>query len=141
MTHVDILVSIAVDSLTDDLLSPAWKTESGSEHHPTYGHCYATSEALYHLLGGKNEGWVPMVLNHTRWPEGLAPGRTHWFLKNKDTGEIVDATEDQFNIPVDHWKGIGSGFLTAHPSRRAATLIERIERTLRNRPSPTVPTP
>lgn len=28
------------------------------------GNCYVTSEALYHLLGGKAAGWTPHSLKH-----------------------------------------------------------------------------
>src|SRR4051812_48635793 len=52
------------------------------------GNCYATSEALYHLLGGKRAGWTPQYMN-TR-----ATGN-HWFLKHK-TGLIIDPTRKQF---------------------------------------------
>ena len=39
--------------LSPDLLKPQFRKQG---EHPLYGHCYAASEALYHLLGGKNEG-------------------------------------------------------------------------------------
>lgn len=34
------------------------------------GNCYVTSEALYHLPGGKASGWKPMTVRHE--------GAVHW---------------------------------------------------------------
>ena len=82
------------------------------------GNCYAASEALYHLLGGKKKGWVPVHMN-TR-----ATGN-HWFLKHK-SGLILDITFKQFpkSIKPDYEKGRGTGFQTKRPSRRAKKLME-----------------
>lgn len=57
------------------------------------GNCYVTCEALYHLLGGKEAGWKPMVM---KWE-----GDTHWFLKHDLTGQILDPTKSQFKRPPD----------------------------------------
>ena len=82
------------------------------------GNCYAASEALYHLLGGKKKGWTPIYMN-TR-----ATGN-HWFLKHK-SGLIVDITSQQFpkNIKPNYEKGRGTGFLTKRPSKKAKKLME-----------------
>jgi hypothetical protein len=81
------------------------------------GNCYVTSEALFHLLGGKAAGWKPMVMTHQ--------GGTHWFLKHED-GMILDATARQFDAPPDYSKARGCGFLTVIPSKKARELIERL---------------
>jgi hypothetical protein len=63
--------------------------------HPIYGHCYVATEALYHLLGGKEEGWSGYVYgfeDEFDWEPGE---NTHWWLQNED-GRIIDATADQF---------------------------------------------
>ena len=78
------------------------------------GQCYVISEALYHFLGGKVEGWTPQVVRHE--------GNTHWYLKHRD-GLIVDATAAQFKTPVPYHKGRGCGFLTKKPSRRTRQLM------------------
>ena len=77
-----------------------------------------TSEALYHLMGGKASGWVPMRMRHE--------GDTHWFLKNRKTGQIVDATAQQFTNPPDYSKARGSGFLTRLPSKRAEDMMVKL---------------
>ena len=80
----------------------------------TKGNCYVTSEALYHLLGGKNAGWKPMNMQHE--------GTQHWFLKH-ESGMIVDATAIQFAKTPDYSKARGRGFLTGAPSKRARALM------------------
>ena len=79
------------------------------------GNCYATSEALYHLLGGKAAGWTPMTMKMN--------GGSHWFLRHA-SGIILDATAAQFrgqHVPYETARG--KGFLTKNPSRRARLLM------------------
>lgn len=78
------------------------------------GNCYAASEALYHLLGGKAAGWKPMVIS-------MKP-LNHWFLKH-ESGTILDVTSSQFDSPPDYDKARGCGFLTKKPSERAKQLM------------------
>jgi hypothetical protein len=81
------------------------------------GNCYVTSEALYHLLGGKQAGWKPMCMK--------TDIGSHWFLKHK-SGLILDATAWQFMTPPDYSKAKGKGFLTKEPSERALNLMETL---------------
>lgn len=78
------------------------------------GNCYVSCEALYHLLGGKAAGYKPMRLKHER--------DTHWYLQHS-SGLIIDPTSSQFKTPPDYSKGVGCGFLTKRPSKRAALLM------------------
>lgn len=94
------------------------------------GNCYVTSEAVFHLLGGKAAGWKPMTVRHE--------GDTHWFLvRLKDRHqanafpfpagwEILDLTKSQFLTPVPYHKARGCGFLTKHPSERARALMQTL---------------
>ena len=107
------LVDKVVSQLTDDLRRPPYKGSSN----PLTGHCYVASEALYHLLGSRD--WVPCNIQHEGGP--------HWYLKNKVTGEILDATAGQFETPVPYEKGRGKGFLTKEPSKRAKELLSRLK--------------
>lgn len=77
---------------------------------PLTGQCYVLSEILYHILGGKDQGWTPQVLHHE--------GGTHWFLKHK-SGIILDATASQFATPIPYHKAKGCGFLTKNLSKRS----------------------
>lgn len=115
------------DVLTPDLLRGQWKTAFAETGNRFAGHCYAAAEALYHMVGGAKKGWVPQLMTHALWPEGLDPGETHWFIRNKKTGAILDPTERQFGLPVDYAKSMGCGFLTAKPSKRAAVIIDRVK--------------
>jgi len=81
------------------------------------GNCYVTSEALYHLLGGKDAGWKPMNMRHEN--------DSHWFLKHED-GKILDLTVSQFKKTPDYSKAKGRGFLTKKPSKRAKQLMETL---------------
>lgn len=81
------------------------------------GNCYVTSEALYHLLGGRKAGWKPMTMKVKK--------ETHWFLQHK-SGLIVDATVAQFKHKPNYSLARGRGFLTAKPSKKAAALMERL---------------
>lgn len=81
------------------------------------GNCYAASEALYHLIGGKLAGWTPMRMR--------VHNDSHWFLRHA-TGLILDPTASQFKSPPDYSQAVGSGFLTKTPSTRARKLMTTI---------------
>jgi hypothetical protein len=84
---------------------------------PLAGHCYVASEALYHLVGGRDNGWKPMVIRHE--------GSTHWWLQGPD-GQIFDLTSEQFRSPVPYEQGRGTGFLTREPSKRARVVLDAL---------------
>ena len=109
------LAALIAESLTDDLRRPPWR---GSPN-PLAGHCYVASEAAWHLLGAASSGWRPTFIKHQ--------GVSHWYLTNKDNDEILDITAGQFDEAPDYSSGIGKGFLTKAPSKRAATLLKRIK--------------
>lgn len=92
------------------------------------GNCYAASEALYHILGGKLSKWEPKVMR-------LPSGETHWFLQHKLYGIILDPSRRQFSRRrcqwTDRWTpkyytARGCGFLTRRPSKRAKAIIQRL---------------
>lgn len=86
------------------------------------GNCYAASEALYHIMGGKKAGWKPMRFKI------VGPNKkidTHWFLKHT-SGVIVDPSVGQFDDTPDYTKAVGSGFLTKGPSQRARKLMKEL---------------
>lgn len=92
------------------------KTDHG--HNCMNGDCYAGSESLYHLLGGNDAGWTPHVVSHENAP--------HWYLKNRHSGRIVDATSNQFENPVPYHLGRGQSFVTELPSKRANQIISHV---------------
>ena len=102
----------------DDLRRPPWR---GSPNYVA-GHCYVVSEAFYHLTGGADSPWRPMQVRHE--------DSSHWFLRHRETDEILDLTALQFDTPVPYDEARGKGFLTRQPSRRCRVMIRRLPGTL-----------
>jgi hypothetical protein len=98
--------------LSEDLLLPKYRGSSK----PFFGHCYAASEALYHLLGGRDAGLKPMNMK--------VGNVSHWFLLKED--EIIDPTAAQFDMLPNYKLARGKGFLTKNPSKRARLIMDRI---------------
>lgn len=106
--------------LSPDLLKRDYPPDSTN---PTKGHCYAASEALYHLLGGPPSGWFPV-----RGRDG--DGIVHWWLQNRH-GEVLDPTADQYlsvNKEPPYANGVPGGFLTREPSKRARDIMGRVQK-------------
>lgn len=110
------VVSAIVASLTDELLRPKYRRVT--DRNKFFGHCYVATEAYYHLVGGASSGFVPQRITHE--------GGTHWYLKHRVTGKIVDLTAGQFRTAVPYENGVGCGFLTRLPSKRAVIVIQRV---------------
>lgn len=125
-TNYGVLIKKIQSVLTPDLLKGIWNKQFDN---PMAGHCYAATEALFWILGGPDSDWKPYVLNHKTFPEGLdEEGKTHWFLKNNITGEILDPTKEQFYIPIPYNSGTSNGMMN-YPkggSKRAKEIIKRI---------------
>ena len=103
------------------LLKPIYREKVSAGAHPITGHCYAASEAVFHATGGQERSpWRPHVIRHE---EG-----THWFLKHRDTGEVLDPTSEQFETPVPYTSGRATGFLTRIPSKHAQAILRGIGR-------------
>jgi len=84
------------------------------------GNCYVAAEALYHILGGTAGDWVPQRMR-------LPDGETHWWLKHRLTGTILDPSRVQFGSQLpDYSQGRGAGFLTRQPSKRALAMIRQL---------------
>jgi hypothetical protein len=103
--------------LTPDLLKPKYRKRVESGCDVRTGHCYAASEAFYHLVGGRDAGYKPMFVVHENEP--------HWWVQGPDR-KVWDLTAEQFEKPVPYERGKGKGFLTRDPSKRAAEIIRRV---------------
>jgi hypothetical protein len=111
------LVRSVQGALTPDLLKKEYREEN--IENPMYGHCYAASEALYHLA--KGSGFKPCRGRDER-------GIVHWWLVD-DQGNILDPTAEQYTSKgrtPPYAKGKKAGFLTLEPSKRAETIMRRI---------------
>ena len=121
--HVQSYIGKIKRALTGDLLQPGYKWMHDPAN-PTAGHCYHAAEALYHMIGGKKSGWVPMRVRE-------ADGMTHWWLQHRKTGEIADPTADQYRLLGEeppYTEGRAGGFLTRQPSKRASEIIRRVKK-------------
>lgn len=115
-TYLDIIKKIHVN-LSDDLLKSKYKNQN---QHIFFGHCYVATEALYHLIPEtERKNWIPQILN-------IDDNQTHWFLKNRNTNEIIDITKEQFSYELDYANSKGIGFLTKNPSKRTIELLRRV---------------
>jgi len=109
------------------LLQPRWLLENQRPGAPaSTGFCYIAAEAAFHFLKHK-------------WPTGMCAVYeedgakcTHWWIQIGS--KIVDPTASQYTglgeNPPYHL-GRGKGFLTSHPSKRAATLMKLVRERLR----------
>lgn len=111
--HTDTLKDKITNALSDDLRKPAYQGNCN----PLTGHCYVASEAYYHMAGGRDAGLKPMFIRHE--------GEPHWFIRDGE-GQNIDLTAGQFKTPVPYDQATGKGFLTAGPSARAKTLMDRV---------------
>jgi hypothetical protein len=139
MRRENQICEIINDCLDDSLLNPKWfKIVKNLSFKPKgVGHCYIGAEAAFHLLGGRKQKIQSFVITHKWWQQGLAPGETHWFLKNKN-GQIIDPTKNQFGkLKINYDAGKACGFLTKQPSKRCKILIERVLLKL-NKKTPTI---
>ncbi len=109
------LIAATTESLDNSLRRPQYR----SSPNPLAGHCYVASEALWHMMGGHESGWVPQNVKHE--------GDQHWYLRHAKTGQILDPTASQFRTPVPYDQGRGRGFLTKQPSKRAQEVINRVQ--------------
>jgi hypothetical protein len=110
-SHIEAIVA----RLSDDLLKPKYRKMSGKNKFT--GHCYVASEALWHLLGGRESDYFPHVLRHN--------GDTHWFLKSS-AGKVVDITCKQFSLSPDYAIATRCSFLTEKPSQRCRKLLDKL---------------
>lgn len=111
-------------SLTPELLREPYRSAYTASN-PTAGHCYVAAEALWHLLDAKASVWRGIVA-----PD--PDGGTHWWLGTRE-GWRLDPTADQYlcaGLEPPYAAGRPCGFLTKHPSKRAAVVIDRALDTL-----------
>lgn len=86
------------------------------------GHCYAASEAFFHMAGGREAGLRP----HMKKSDD---GSSHWWLVDGN-GSVIEMLEER----ADHLEGYDysaggpRGFMTKGPSKRARDIIGRVEK-------------
>lgn len=110
---IRLIREVAADS--PDLVKANFRRMIRAGAHPVTGHCYVACEVLCDFFPGK---YQPHVVR-------LTTG-THWFVKNKSNGEIIDPTAEQFDNAVPYAHGRPAAFLTSKPSRRAQVFAWRV---------------
>lgn len=98
------------------LLRPEWRKKNLESQIDSTGFCYIAAEVLFHLMGGLESGFFPMV--------GRRGEITHWWLQNK-AGKILDPTHDQFKEKFPYNTGRKACFLTGYtrPSKKSIVLM------------------
>lgn len=59
-----------IDSLSYDLLEPKYRATLAPDDPPETGHCAVASEAFYHMAGGREAGYMPVVCGYAVLPSG-----------------------------------------------------------------------
>lgn len=109
------------DDVKQAVLRPEWYEKNIKNGIHSTGFCYAASEVIYRLTGGK-EKWKKVAISENNWKDG-----GHCFLENKETGEKLDITDDQYkiqNIDIPYSKGRAGGFRTKDFGKNARLLAE-----------------
>lgn len=109
------------DNVKRVVLQPEWYRKNVESGIHSTGFCYAASEVIYRLDGGKDK-WKKMAISKSNWEFG-----GHCYLENKETGERLDITDDQYtskNIDIPYYKGKSGGFRTNDFGIKAKQLAE-----------------
>ncbi len=123
--QLEEIKSLVLKSLTPDLLNPYWRKKQDQKKNDMVGHCYVATEACFYLIGGKDNGFYPYVLNNKTYPEGLEPDEVHWFLRKREC--VIDLTSGQFSCEIPYDKAKKQAFLTKNPSKRAVIVMKRVD--------------
>jgi len=96
--------------LKNNIFGDYWYDINKLSKNHSVGFCYLASELYYHLDGKSKKWWFKEINS----PEHLPHGK-HFYLKNKETGEILDITKSQFDgieIPYHLAKNKGIRFVS-----------------------------
>jgi hypothetical protein len=102
--------ALVVSLLSDELRWDRWRGHAN----PVAGQCYTASEVCRALLG---VAWEPHRVPHER--------SCHWFLKHRDTGDVLDPTVGQF-IRLPSYERARKARFGLRPSAAAQVLLWRV---------------
>ncbi|TNE25385.1 MAG: hypothetical protein EP349_10685 [Alphaproteobacteria bacterium] len=148
MTGFSAIKKAIIDSLSDDLLEPKYRATLAPDDPPETGHCAVASEAFYHIAGGREAGYMPVVCGYAAQKSGEmvfdkkgrqqaeqngARRETHWWIRGpkdgaRGKGAIFDITVKQYPQAFPYENGHNTGFMQPQqkPSRRAQIVIDRV---------------
>lgn len=136
-----------IASLSPDLLEKKYREQLTPDDPPETGHCAIASEAFYHIAGGKQAGFMPVVAGYAADGHGnmaFGPARTaaldkgwrkesHWWIRGprgaaRGEGGFFDVTKGQFPAPFPYEQGHNTGFMQPKQiaSKRAQVIIDRV---------------
>lgn len=136
-----------IESCTPDLLEKKYREQLSPDDLRETGHCAVASEAFYHIAGGKQAGFIPVVCGYAEDAKGnmkfkadmqaaLQQGwkkQTHWWIRGPEgatrgAGKIFDVTAGQYDAPYPYHNGHNTGFMQPQqkPSKRAQIVIDRV---------------
>ena len=110
---IDILrEAFSNDTIKREVLDENWYQKNIESSIDSTGFCFASSEILYRLTGGTTSWQVASINDPRDWHNG-----THYFLKRRHNGEIIDITADQYTfrgitIPYEIGRGRGLRFIS-----------------------------
>lgn len=150
MTEFAEIKRAILDALTPDLLAPQYRAGLKPGDPVETGHCAVASEAFYHLAGGRQAGFIPVVCGYTVTADGrmvfdaaaraaahaesaACARETHWWIRGpkngcRGAGAVFDVTAAQYGFPFPYEKGRNTGFMQPQqkPSKRAQVVIDRV---------------
>jgi len=109
------------DEVKKAVLKPEWYNKNIESGIHSTGFCYAASEVIYRLTGGK-EKWKKVAISKKNWKYG-----GHCYLVDKETGNRLDITDEQYKsakIDIPYEKGRAGGFRTKDFGKNAKILAE-----------------
>ena len=106
----DEVATLVASLLSDELRWDKWRGHANS----AAGHCHTASEVCHALLGA---AWEPYMVPHER--------SFHWFLRHRETAEILDPTVAQFERLPSYERGRPVRF-GRRTSRASELLLWRV---------------
>ena len=85
MTEIESIMKSIANNLTPEMVTKKYREENSSN--PMFGHCYHSSQALFHLMDTDVLEQRTAIDYH---------GCSHWWLADKTTEKIYDITADQY---------------------------------------------
>lgn len=76
--------------------------EQGIDTEYPFGYCFQIAQFVFYALGGYNSEWDLMCIKGMKYQvAGHDFQSTHWYVQNKNTGQIVDLSAEQFDEILD----------------------------------------
>jgi len=85
MTEIELVMGLIVSNLKPEMVSKKYREENATN--PMFGHCYHSSQALFHLMDTDVLEQRTAIDYHDE---------AHWWLVDNTTDKIYDITADQY---------------------------------------------